>query len=253
MKYRIRETGRAWVLSPEKEGGSRHDFIGCSHPGCSMILEQEENGAVSPRVRASMAAVSEAALTGKDWTPGWAAGGSRVPAGRGAGPCLLPAPAQVGIPCGISNLGWCLENGIGVGGRPQTGRVALPEQAAPLDHVPAMCNFGFCPQNGIGTGRDPERAVEWYRKAAEMTFPGSRSCLPGRYHEGIGVERDEAGTPGLAEGGGLQGTRADRLSWAAGMSSATGGSSPPPSPCAGTRAAAEQGMRGRHVPPGVWL
>ena len=141
-----------------------------------MVLEQEENSAVCPECGHPMGAVPEAALTGKDWAmlgSWWIEGPRRDETQAYA--CFRRS-AQVGDPCGISNLGWCLENGIGVEADPRQA-VWLYEQAALLDYVPAMCNFGFCLQNGIGTGRDPERAVEWYHQAAERTFPRAQILL----------------------------------------------------------------------------
>ena len=177
------------ISPPEKKGGVAMIYR-CTDPECSCVLEQAERPECCPDCGHTMEPAAEAALTGKDWTQlgNWWIEGPRRSDLR-AYACFRRA-AGMGDPCGISNLGWCLENGVGV--EADLRQAAwLYEQAAELDHVPAMCNFGWCLQNGAGVGRDPVRAAEWYQLAAERTFPRAQILLSRCYRDGVGVERDE--------------------------------------------------------------
>jgi TPR repeat protein len=43
---------------------------------------------------------------------------------------------------------------------------------------------------GECTTKDPEKAVHWFRKAAEQGLAGSQTTLAMMYEEGRGVEKD---------------------------------------------------------------
>lgn len=51
----------------------------------------------------------------------------------------------------------------------------LMEQSARAGHLPAMAGLGYLYRAGIGTSKDPEKAKEWFRKAAEQGH--AISCL----------------------------------------------------------------------------
>ena len=59
------------------------------------------------------------------------------------------------------------ENGRGV---PQDNEKAIAwyRKAAEQGHAIAQCNVGWMYENGRGVPRDYEKAIAWYRKAAEQ-------------------------------------------------------------------------------------
>ena len=160
----------------------------CTQEECPCIVEQEERPECCPDCGHTMEPAEEAQLSGREWAllgSYWIEGPARDEARALA--CFRHS-AGMGEACGISNLGWCMENGVGIQADPRQA-AWLYEQAALLDYVPAMCNFGFCLQQGIGVGPDIVRAAEWYRRAAEAGVgvyplssyylaPGTRSALP---------------------------------------------------------------------------
>ena len=77
---------------------------------------------------------------------------------------------------GVTNLGWCLEAGIGVPAVPRQA-VVLYAQAAARDYMPALTNLGYCYAHGIGVARDDSKAVECFRKGAENGFPRAQFLL----------------------------------------------------------------------------
>ena len=143
----------------------------CTDPDCTCVVEQAERPECCPQCGKTMEAIREDALTGQQWTvlgTWWIEGPVRDEARAYA--CFRQAAGK-GEPCGISDLGWCLENGIGAAADPRMA-AWLYEEAAELDYVPAMCNFGWCLQNGVGgpwngTGPPPSGPS-----------PGPRSCCP---------------------------------------------------------------------------
>ncbi len=50
--------------------------------------------------------------------------------------------------------------------------------------------FGLCLIYGHGVKKDPEQAVSWFRKSAEMGNADASSSLAVCYGEGVGVEKD---------------------------------------------------------------
>ena len=149
----------------------------CTQEECPCIVEQEERPECCPDCGHTMEPAEEAQLSGREWAlrgSYWA----EYSAVRDEARVLscFRRSAGMGDACGISNLGWCMENGVGFQADPRQA-AWLYEQAALLDYVPAMCNFGFCLQQGIGVGPDPVRAAEWYRRAAEAGFPRAQILL----------------------------------------------------------------------------
>ncbi len=49
---------------------------------------------------------------------------------------------------------------------------------------------GYAYETGKGVEKDPEKAVEWYRKAAAQGHPKAFGLLGEKYHLGVGVRRD---------------------------------------------------------------
>ncbi len=64
-------------------------------------------------------------------------------------------------------------------------------KAAEKGNASAQCNLGFCYENGIGIGEDKKEAVRWYRKAAEQGSAVAQSNLGLCYTKGYGVEKSE--------------------------------------------------------------
>src|SRR5699024_5334823 len=105
--------------------------------------------------------VDEEEMTAGDWV---SLGGQAVEENRDtdALACYQRA-AALGDPNGLTNLGWCLEAGVGVEADPRQA-VVLYAQAAAQDYVPALTNLGFCYTYGIGVERDAAKALECYQK-----------------------------------------------------------------------------------------
>ena len=184
----------------------------CTNPECTCMVEEDRRPECCPACGRTMLPAEEGTLTGEEWTilgAFWAeqgeCGGARTLE------CFRRA-AALGDPAGISNLGWCMENGVGIAADPRQA-VWLYRQAAELNYPPAMCNLGYCLQEGIGTPPHPEQAVEWYQAAAQagrqlavgdgLAAPHEAQLVPDgalerRAHErerrhGIGVPAREVG------------------------------------------------------------
>ena len=54
-----------------------------------------------------------------------------------------------------------------------------------------MYNLGVCYQDGVGVKKDGAKAVEWYRKAADLGDPHAPLNIGYCYWKGVGVEKDE--------------------------------------------------------------
>lgn len=64
-------------------------------------------------------------------------------------------------------------------------------KAADLSWPDAMDNLGNCYKNGEGVERDIEKAVEWYRKSADCGWPSGQYHYATCLRKGDGVEKDE--------------------------------------------------------------
>ena len=91
---------------------------------------------------------------------------------------------------GVTNLGWCLEAGIGVPADPRQA-VVLYAQAAARDYMPALTNLGYCYAHGIGVARDDSKAVECFRKGAEKRLSQGPVPAGEAYSRGLGVEQSD--------------------------------------------------------------
>ena len=56
--------------------------------------------------------------------------------------------------------------------------------------VRAKYSLGCCYENGIGVGKDYDKAVKWYREAAEQGDARAQACLGVCYKTGRGVAED---------------------------------------------------------------
>ena len=84
---------------------------------------------------------------------------------------------------GVSNLGWCMEAGVGVEASPEEA-VWLYRQAVEMGFTPALCNLGVCLQRGLGCRPDPEAAAACYQQAAERGYARGQRLLAGCYKNG---------------------------------------------------------------------
>ena len=132
--------------------------------------------------------MDEEELTGPDWVQ---LGNRAVDEERptDALACYQQAAALDDM-LGVTNLGWCLEAGIGVPADPRQA-VVLYAQAAARDYMPALTNLGYCYAHGIGVARDDSKAVECFRKGAENGFPRAQFLLGEAYSRGLGVEQSD--------------------------------------------------------------
>lgn len=55
----------------------------------------------------------------------------------------------------------------------------------------AQCNIGFCLQNGIGIGKNESLGAYWYKCAALQGHSRAQHNLGHAYQYGIGLEMDE--------------------------------------------------------------
>ena len=57
------------------------------------------------------------------------------------------------------------------------------------DHL--TVTLAICYYNGTGVEKDEQKAVEWYKKAAEQGYASAQFNLAVCYENGTGVEKDE--------------------------------------------------------------
>ena len=113
-------------------------FSRCENPDCGFVAEQEPD--VCPRCGGTFFfSMEEEELSAGDWV---SLGGQAVEEKRDtdALACYQRA-AAMGDPLGLTNLGWCLEAGIGVPEDPRQA-VLLYAQAAAREYMPALRNLG---------------------------------------------------------------------------------------------------------------
>ena len=63
-------------------------------------------------------------------------------------------------------------------------------KAAEQEFAPAQTNLGWMYENGWGVSQDYSEAVKWFRKAAEQGNARGQSCLGWMYKNGYGVSQD---------------------------------------------------------------
>lgn len=156
------------------------NYYRCENPDCGFLAEEEPD--VCPQCGGTFfLSVDEEELTGPDWVQ---LGNRAVDEERptDALACYQQAAALDDM-LGVTNLGWCLEAGIGVPADPRQA-VVLYAQAAARDYMPALTNLGYCYAHGIGVARDDSKAVECFRKGAENGFPRAQFLLGEAYSRG---------------------------------------------------------------------
>jgi tetratricopeptide (TPR) repeat protein len=89
------------------------------------------------------------------------------------------------------DLAMCYANGDGVKQNPERAFDWF-RRAARLGHPDAMLQLGLRYEGGDGVDQDYDRAFKWYLKAAEAGVPLGNCCVAGAYQEGKGVEKDLA-------------------------------------------------------------
>jgi hypothetical protein len=72
-------------------------------------------------------------------------------------------------------------------------------KAAANDSAQAAFNLGQCYYGAQGTEQDCAKALEWWKKAAEMGHGRAAACAAMAYHSGEGVKADAAQARSLAE------------------------------------------------------
>ena len=127
------------------------NYYRCENPDCGFLAEEEPD--VCPRCGGTFflsagRGGADGGPTGCSWATGpWTRSGT-----TDALACYQRAAALDDM-LGLTNLGWCLEAGIGVAADPRQA-VVLYAQAAARDYMPALTNLGYCYAHGIGVARD---------------------------------------------------------------------------------------------------
>jgi TPR repeat protein len=66
----------------------------------------------------------------------------------------------------------------------------VPDEEPSLDDPAEQTRIGNRFRKGEGSAQDYQKAVEWYRKAAEQGFAGAQNNLANMYEQGHGVTQD---------------------------------------------------------------
>jgi TPR repeat protein len=100
---------------------------------------------------------------------------------------------ETGYASALDFVGCCYMVGAGVEGgeEDEDEAVVWHREAAAEGNVQAMVNLGYCLENGVGVVRDVGKALEWYRKTAEQRGSARAMLELGRcFQEGVGVEKN---------------------------------------------------------------
>ena len=103
--------------------------------------------------------------------------------------CKLVEKAKLGDIDAQNNLGKCYENGRDVV-QSYEKAVEWYRKAAEQGHAAAQYNLGVCYAEGRGVVQSYENAVKWYRKAAEQGEVNAQNNLGVCYDNGQGVVRN---------------------------------------------------------------
>ena len=159
----------------------------CTDPECQWVEEGEAPSFECPLCGAGLAELDPGQMTGDNWCALGIYWVEREQADEARALAAFRKAAELGSGWGVSNLGWCMERGIGGEADPRQA-VWLYAQAVELDYTPALCSLGVCYERGIGTPANPQRAVELYQQGAELGYVRAQRLLARCYGEGIGVE-----------------------------------------------------------------
>lgn len=161
------------------------EYYRCENPDCGFVAENQEPD-VCPRCGETFfLSVPEEELTASDWVT---LGNQAVEEKRGSEALAFYQQAAArGDALGLTNLGWCLEAGIGVEADPAQA-VLLYAQAAAMNYMPALTNLGYCYTYGIGVKQDEAKALECFQKGAQQGFPRAQFLL-GEAYRRVPVQR----------------------------------------------------------------
>ena len=160
------------------------NYYRCENPDCGFLAEEEPD--VCPQCGGTFfLSVDEEELTGPDWVQ---LGNRAVDEERptDALACYQQAAALDDM-LGVTNLGWCLEAGIGVPADPRQA-VVLYAQAAERGRKtafpgPSSCWGGIFPRPGSGAERRGGRPLVSVRRVAGLSRGADRTgALPGVRH-----------------------------------------------------------------------
>ena len=169
------------------------DYYRCENPDCGFLAGEEPD--ICPRCGGTFfTPLLEEALSGGDWV--WL-GNQAVDEKRDtdALACYQRA-AALGDDAGLTNLGWCLEAGIGVSADPKQAVVlyaqaaALYRRAAEQGDAAGQCNLGYLYEAGRGVSQDWAQAAKWYAVSAEKGLARAQYHLAWCCEHGKGVPRD---------------------------------------------------------------
>eukprot|EP00735_Rhodelphis_limneticus_P008264 TRINITY_DN2113_c0_g1::TRINITY_DN2113_c0_g1_i1::g.12814::m.12814 TRINITY_DN2113_c0_g1::TRINITY_DN2113_c0_g1_i1::g.12814 ORF type:complete len:711 (+),score=255.51,sp/A0A0H2VDN9/ESIB_ECOL6/35.90/4e-29,sp/A0A0H2VDN9/ESIB_ECOL6/29.93/1e-24,sp/A0A0H2VDN9/ESIB_ECOL6/33.95/1e-23,sp/A0A0H2VDN9/ESIB_ECOL6/40.16/3e-12,sp/A0A0H2VDN9/ESIB_ECOL6/35.96/8e-06,Sel1/PF08238.7/0.031,Sel1/PF08238.7/4.9e-09,Sel1/PF08238.7/2.6e-08,Sel1/PF08238.7/2.2e-09,Sel1/PF08238.7/3.6e-07,Sel1/PF08238.7/1.8e-06,Arm/PF00514.18/6 len=97
--------------------------------------------------------------------------------------------ADQGHPAAQNNLGFCYREGLGMPQPEPELAVEYYRKAAEIgDHTGAMYNLGHCFETGKGAVQSWDQAVTWYKHAAERGHPLAMASLAECYVNGTGVK-----------------------------------------------------------------
>ena len=103
----------------------------------------------------------------------------------------LEKQAREGDPIAQNRLGWNYQKGIGV---PQDYQKAIYwyRKAADQGHLDGQKNVGWMYHQGLGVPKDMAQAAHWYEKAATQGDANAQNNLGSLYNTGNGLEKDPA-------------------------------------------------------------
>ncbi|GES90995.1 kinase-like domain-containing protein [Rhizophagus clarus] len=102
---------------------------------------------------------------------------------------LYQKAADLGNLDAINNLGWCYHEGFGININKQKA-LEMFQEAADLGNVYAISSLGWCYKHGDGTDVDYHKAIELYLKAANLGYKGAQYNIAKMYEDGDGVKKD---------------------------------------------------------------
>lgn len=97
--------------------------------------------------------------------------------------------AKSGMPMAQNTLGYCYDNGYGVG-QSNVEAATWFKKAAEQGYAVAQCNLGNCYSSGdFGIGQSYSKAAYWYEKAAKQGYAAAQKCFGDCFYYGDGEEQ----------------------------------------------------------------